>query len=146
MQRTYSQKAADVDRKWYVIDASEDTLGRIASLAADYLNGKGKPTYTPHIDGGDYVIVVNASKLKVTGNKLANKMYYSYSGYPGGLSERTLQEVMDKNPAEAITHAVAGMLPKNKLRPGRLARLRVYAGEEHDHQAQQPVTIGAKNG
>ena len=146
MQKTYRQKASEVNRKWYVIDASENTLGRIASLAADYLNGKNKPTFTPHIDGGDYVIIVNAAQLKVTGNKMENKMYYHYSGYPGGLKERTLSEVMEKNPAEVLEHAISGMLPKNKLRPGRVARLKIYAGEEHDHQAQKPVKIGAKNG
>lgn len=145
-KKTFSQKPADVERKWLVIDASENTLGRVASLAAEYLIGKGKPTFTPHVDGGDYVIVVNAAKVGITGNKLEEKKYYRYSGYPGGLREKTLGDVMEKSPEDAIAAAVRGMLPKNKQLPERMARLKVYAGADHNHEAQKPAKIGVTNG
>jgi large subunit ribosomal protein L13 len=143
-QRTYSAKPSDVTRAWYVIDASETTLGRVSTKAAKLLTGKEKPMFTQHIDTGDYVIVINAEKLKVTGNKLEAKMYYHHSHYPGGLKETTLREKMDKDPTHALQHAIRGMLPVNKLRDGRLARLKIYAGAEHNHEAQKPVTISVK--
>lgn len=144
MNKTYSQKPTEVTRKWIVLDATEAPLGRLATTAAKYLIGKYKPTYTPHIDGGDYVIIVNAAKLVVTGEKETAKTYYSYSGFPGGLKEASLREVLAKNPAKAIEAAVAGMLPKNKLQPERMKRLKVYAGETHNHEAQKPVKMGVK--
>lgn len=144
MHKTFSQKPAEVTRKWIVLDASEAPLGRLATVAAKYLIGKGKPTYTPHVDGGDYVVIVNASKLVVTGDKATDKKYYNYSGFPGGLKEATLSDVMTKDPAKVIEAAVAGMLPKNKLQAARLQRLKVYEGETHNHEAQQPVKMGVK--
>lgn len=143
-KKTFSQKPSEVERKWIVLDASEAPLGRIATEAAKYLIGKYKPTYTPHVDGGDYVIVVNASNLVVTGEKITDKKYYNYSGFPGGLKEASLSEVMAKNPARAVEAAVAGMLPKNKLQANRLQRLKVYAGSSHNHEAQKPVKMGVK--
>jgi large subunit ribosomal protein L13 len=144
--KTYSAKPADVTRKWYVIDAAEAPLGRVATKVATLLTGKGKPQYTQHIDCGDYVIVINAANLQVTGNKMQGKMYYRHSNYPGGLKETTLAEQMVKDPTHAITHAIRGMLPVNKLRDGRLARLKVYADAEHNHEAQKPETISVKEG
>lgn len=142
--KTYSAKPSDVTRVWYVIDASEAPLGRVATKAATLLTGKGKPMFTHHIDTGDYVIIINADKLVVTGDKMTKKMYYHHSHYPGGLKEATLAEKMAKDPTHAITHAIRGMLPVNKLRDGRLARLKVYAGAEHNHEAQKPETISLK--
>lgn len=139
--KTYSQKPAEVSRKWYVIDASQAPLGRVATQTASLLIGKGKPTVTAHVDGGDYVIVINADNLVVTGKKYTDKTYYKYSGFPGGLRERSLQEQMELDSAKVITDAVRGMLPVNKLRDGRLARLKVYAGSEHNHEAQKPETL-----
>lgn len=139
--RTYSQKPTEVTRGWYIVDASELSLGRVASAIAKALSGKGKTTYTPHVDGGDYVVVINAKKIKVTGAKLQDKIYYSYSGYPGGLREQNLATVLEKNPTKAIQSAVYGMLPKNKLRPGMMLRLRVFPGEEHKHEAQSPKKL-----
>ncbi len=144
MNKTFSQKPADVTRKWIVLDASEAPLGRLATAAAKYLIGKYKPTYTAHVDGGDYVIVVNAAKLVVTGDKAADKKYRNYSGFPGGLKEATLTEVMQKNPERIIESAISGMLPKNKLQPLRMLRLKVYAGDTHNHEAQKPVKMGVK--
>ncbi len=143
-KKTFSQKPAEVERKWIVLDASEAPLGRVSTAAAKYLIGKYKPTYTPHVDGGDYVIVVNAAKLVVTGEKATDKKYYNYSGFPGGLKEASLSEVLSKNPAKAVEAAVAGMLPKNKLQAERMKRLKVYAGETHNHEAQKPVKMGVK--
>lgn len=143
-KKTYSQKPAEVNRKWIVLDASDAPIGRVATAAAKYLIGKYKPTYTPHIDGGDYVIVINADKLVVTGGKANDKKYYNYSGFPGGLKEATLSEVMQKNPTKVIEAAVSGMLPKNKLQSVRMLRLKVYAGEAHNHEAQKPVKMGVK--
>ncbi len=137
-QKTYSAKPTDVERKWYVIDAAEAPLGRISTHAATLLTGKGKPQFTKHIDCGDYVIVINADNLVVTGNKMEDKMYYKHSGYPGGLKELQLKEVMAKDSTKAIIKSIRGMLPVNKLRDGRLARLKVYAGSEHNHEAQKP--------
>lgn len=136
--KTYSAKPTDVTRKWYVIDATEAPLGRVATVAATLLTGKGKPMFTKHIDCGDHVIIVNAEKVVVTGNKLQDKKYYSHSNYPGGLKTATLTEKLAKDPTFPIEHAIRGMLPVNKLRDGRLARLRVYTGSEHNHEAQKP--------
>ena len=144
--KTYSAKPSEVTRKWYVIDASQAPLGRTATKIATLLTGKEKPMFTSHIDCGDYVVVVNASKIQVTGNKMASKMYYHHSHYPGGLKEATLTEKMEKDPTHAVYHAVRGMLPVNKLRDGRLARLKIYAGEEHQHEAQKPEKISVKEG
>lgn len=138
---TFTQKPAEVTRKWVVVDATEASLGRVATTIAKYLIGKYKPTYTAHVDGGDYVVVVNAGNLVVTGDKLTDKKYYRHSGFPGGIKERTLQEQIDKDPAKVIVDAVRGMLPKNKLIEGRLKRLKVYAGAEHEHAAQQPTKV-----
>jgi large subunit ribosomal protein L13 len=142
--KTYSQKPADVERKWYVLDASSAPFGRIATQAATLLLGKGKPTVTPHTDGGDYVVVINAGNLVVTGNKTEDKSYYRHSGFPGGLYERSMSEQQAKDPASIIYKAVRGMLPVNKLRPQRLARLKIYEGSEHNHHAQQPKVIDVK--
>ncbi|MFI5271039.1 MAG: 50S ribosomal protein L13 [Candidatus Saccharimonadales bacterium] len=142
--KTYSAKPTDVTRAWYVIDATEAPLGRISTKIATLLMGKGKPQFTKHIDCGDFVIVINASKLVVTGNKEDKKVYYTHSGYPGGLKAETLGESQEKDPTKAIIHSVRGMLPVNKLRDERLKRLKVYAGEEHNHAAQKPQVISVK--
>ncbi len=142
--KTFSLKQADISRKWILIDATEAPLGRLATLIASRLIGKYKPTYTPHVDDGDYVVVINASQLVVTGNKEEAKTYYRHSGFPGGLKERSLKEVRELDPAKIIEKAVKGMVPKNKLSPERLARLRVFAGAEHAHTAQQPVKLEVK--
>jgi large subunit ribosomal protein L13 len=141
---TYSAKPSDVTRKWYVIDASEAPLGRTATLVATLLTGKGKPQFTQHIDCGDFVVITNAANVKVTGNKLEDKMYYRHSGYPGGLKEAQLKDVLERTPERAIYEAVRGMLPVNKLRDPRLARLKIYAGGEHNHAAQKPEAISVK--
>ena len=130
-----------VERKWYVVDAEGKTLGRLASEVANVLRGKNKPTYTPHIDTGDYVIVVNAEKIQVTGKKLDQKIYYHHSEYVGGMKEATLREMMQKKPEFVITHAVKGMLPKGPLGRQMLKKLHVYAGPEHNHAAQKPETL-----
>lgn len=140
-QKTYSQKGADIQRKWWLIDASTMPLGKLAVVIADKLTGKSKVTYTPHVDNGDYVVVINAKNLQVTGDKLTDKKYYRHSGFPGGLTELKLEEVIEKDPRIAIEHAVKGMLPKNKLAADRLARLRVFPGAEHAHTAQTPKEI-----
>lgn len=139
--KTYSQKSSEISREWYLIDASSMPLGKLAVVIADKLMGKSKVTYTPHIDNGDYVVVINAKNLVVTGNKMTDKKYYRHSGFPGGLTELKLEEVIEKNPALAIKEAVKGMLPKNKLSADRLARLRVFDGAEHAHTAQTPKEI-----
>lgn len=144
--KTYSAKPTDVERKWYVIDASEAPFGRLSTTVAQLLTGKGKPQFTKHIDCGDYVIVINAAQTVATGNKLNKKVYYRHSSYPGSLKEATLAEKMEKDPTFAITHAVRGMLPVNKLRDERLKRLKVYAGADHQHEAQKPQTISVKEG
>ena len=140
-QKTYSQKGADIQREWWLVDASTMPLGKLAVVIADKLTGKSKVTYTPHVDNGDYVVVINAQNLQVTGDKLIDKKYYHHSGFPGGLTELKLEEVIEKNPRLAIEHAVKGMLPKNKLAADRLARLRVFPGAEHAHTAQTPKEI-----
>ncbi|MBQ3294247.1 50S ribosomal protein L13 [Candidatus Saccharibacteria bacterium] len=139
--KTYSQKASEISREWWLVDASSMPLGKLAVVIADKLMGKSKVTFTPHIDNGDYVVVINAKDLKVTGVKMTDKKYYRHSGFPGGLTELNLEEVLAKDPALAIREAVKGMLPKNKLAADRLARLRVFAGSEHAHTAQNPKEI-----
>ncbi len=146
MKKTYSQKPAEVTRKWYVLDASELPLGRLATAAASLLIGKSKPSVTAHVDGGDYVIVVNAAGLVVTGKKMTDKKYYRHSGYPGGIRMATLGEKMDQDPTSVIFAAVRGMLPVNKLRPGRLDRLKIYADANHRHEAQKPENISLVGG
>lgn len=142
--KTFSLKQADISRNWVVVDATEAPLGRLATVIATRLVGKYKPTYTPHIDDGDYVVVINAEKLVVTGNKETAKVYYRHSQFPGGLKERTLKETRALNPAAIIEKAVKGMVPKNKLAADRLARLRVFSGAEHTHSAQKPVKLEVK--
>lgn len=144
--KTYSAKPSDVVRQWYVVDASELPLGRLSTKVADLLTGKGKPMYTKHIDCGDFVIVINAENLVVTGKKLEDKMYYKHSNYPGGLTETTLKFEMEKDPTKVIHKSVRGMLPVNKLRNDRLLRLKIYAGTEHNHAAQQPKELKLKEG
>ena len=139
--KTYSQKGSEISREWWVIDASVLPLGKLAVVIADKLMGKSKVTYTPHIDNGDYVVVTNAKNLVVTGNKLTDKKYYNHSGFPGGLRELKLEEIIEKDPSLAIREAVKGMLPKNKLAADRLARLRIFEGAEHAHAAQNPKEI-----
>lgn len=139
--KTYSQKPAEVTRKWVLVDASEATLGRVATTIAKYLIGKYKPTYTAHIDGGDFVVVVNAANIQVTGDKMEDKKYYRHSGFPGGIKERTLSEQLRLDPTKVVADAVAGMLPKNKLVEGRLKRLKIYSGAEHTHAPQQPEKV-----
>lgn len=143
--KTYSAKPTDVERKWYIVDASEAPMGRVATAVAQLLTGKGKPQFTKHIDCGDYVVVINAAQTVATGDKLNKKVYYRHSSYPGGLKQATLQEKMDQDPTFAITHAVRGMLPVNKLRDARLLRLKVYPGTEHQHDAQKPQLISVKD-
>lgn len=142
--KTYSAKPTQVKRAWYVIDASEAPLGRIATHVAVLLTGKNKPIFTKHIDCGDFVIVINADKVVVTGNKLGGKKYYRHSQYPGGLTEITLKDKLIKDSASVVIHAVRGMLPVNKLRTDRLNRLKVYSGNEHMHEAQKPTVISLK--
>jgi large subunit ribosomal protein L13 len=139
--KTYVAKPTDRERSWYVVDASGKTLGRLATEIANTLRGKRKPTYTPHIDTGDFVIVVNAEQIRVTGNKLADKRYYRHSGYPGGLKKRTLNDMLERRPEEVIRLAVKGMLPRNRLARKQLTKLKVYAGPDHPHAAQQPVPL-----
>lgn len=139
--KTWNAKPADVERQWYVVDAEGQTLGRLATRVADTLRGKRKPTYTPHVDTGDFVVVVNAEKIAVTGAKLQQKLYYRHSGYPGGLRSRTLAEQLERRPAEVIRKAVKGMLPRNRLGRAQLGKLKVYAGPEHPHEAQRPKPL-----
>lgn len=139
--KTFSQKPADVKRQWYVLDASESAFGRIATCAASLLIGKGKPTVTPHTDGGDFVIIINAGKMKITGGKEGKKLYHYHSGYPGGLRTQKLSDIGNVG---VLEEAIRGMLPVNKLRRGRLARLKIYEGAEHNHTAQKPVALRLK--
>ncbi len=136
--RTFSPKPGDVTKNWYVIDATDVVLGRLASQAASLLRGKHKATFAPHVDGGDFVIVINAEKVALSGNKLTDKMVYRHSGFPGGLSAVPIGELLEKNPRRVIENAVKGMLPKTKLGAVQLKHLKVYAGAEHPHAAQQP--------
>ena len=139
--KTFMQTKETVDRKWYVIDAENLPLGRVATKAATVLRGKHKATFTPHIDCGDYVIIINADKVKLTGNKVNDKMYYNHSGFPGGLRERNAKEMIEKYPVEMVERAVKGMLPKNRLGRQIYRQLFVYAGSEHKHQAQKPESL-----
>lgn len=146
MRKTYSAKPTEVERKWYEIDARDTTLGRLSTEIAVILTGKNKPMFTKHIDCGDFVIVLNADQLKVTGQKLEDKKYYRHSGYPGALKEASLKEVIAKDSTKAIEKAVKGMLPVNKLRDERLKRLKIYKDGEHKHQAQSPIVLDLKKG
>jgi large subunit ribosomal protein L13 len=139
--KTYSTKPSEIERQWYVVDAEGQTLGRLASEIAKILKGKHKPIYAPHLDTGDYVIVINAEKVHVTGHKMDQKMYYRHSGYPGGLTGLTLREQLDRHPTRVIRSAVRGMLPHNRLGRAMLAKLKVYAGDAHPHAAQQPRAL-----
>ena len=142
--KSYMQKKETVERKWYVIDAEGKALGRVASLAATYLRGKNKPTYTPHIDCGDNIIIINAEKVNLTGKKLDNKVYYNHSQYLGGLRERTARTMREEYPVEMVERAVKGMLPHNRLGRQMYKKLFVYAGNEHKHQAQKPEVLEVK--
>jgi len=139
--KTYTAKPEDIKREWFLVDAEGKTLGRLATKIAEILRGKHKPIYTPHLDCGDYVIVVNADKIRVTGRKLDQKIYYRHSGYPGGLKSITLRDQLQKHPERVLEAAVRGMLPKNRLGRKMFKKLKVYAGDSHPHQAQQPKTL-----
>lgn len=142
--RTYSQKPTEVSRRWILVDASEAPVGRVATQIATFLTGKYKPTYTPHTDGGDYVVVINAKDAMFTGDKETTKRYYRHSGFPGGIKDATVAQVREKAPERLIEAAVKGMLPKNKLAAERMKRLRVFAGSEHTHSAQTPEKVEVK--
>ena len=139
IMKTYSLKKEEVQRNWFVVDATDRVLGRVATKIADKIRGKDKPTFTPHTDGGDYVIVINAEKIKVTGSKFDNKIYYRHSLYPGGLKSQTYKELNKNNPERIIEEAVKGMLPKNKLGKSMIKKLKVFQGPNHDHESQQPI-------
>jgi large subunit ribosomal protein L13 len=141
MIRTFSAKRADVQRKWYLVDAEGKTLGRLATRVASVLRGKHKPTFTPHLDTGDHVVIVNAEKIRLTGDKLHKKTYYRHSGYPGGLKSETAEDVLQRKPAALVERAVKGMLPKNSLGKQMGRKLNVYAGPSHPHKAQQPQPL-----
>lgn len=143
--KTHVATPANRQRDWYIVDAEGQTLGRLATQLADTLRGKRKPDYTPHIDTGDFVVVINAEKIKVTGDKLNQKTYWRHSGYPGGIKSRTLSEMLEKQPEEVIRKAVKGMMPRNKLSRQQLLKLKVHAGPEHPHQAQQPKPLEIQN-
>ncbi|MDV7694039.1 50S ribosomal protein L13 [Pediococcus parvulus] len=145
MRTTYLAKPGEVDRKWYVVDATDVPLGRLASTVASILRGKNKPTFTPNVDTGDYVIVVNAANVKLTGRKATRKIYYHHSNHPGGLKAKTAGEMRDKTPEKLIETSVKGMLPHNSLGHNMGLKLHVYAGSEHDHQAQQPENLDITN-
>jgi large subunit ribosomal protein L13 len=139
--KTWNAKTHEIDRRWYVVDAEGQTLGRLATRIADTLRGKRKPEYTPHVDTGDFVVVVNADKIAVTGKKLEQKIYYRHSGYPGGLRERTLGDELERRPTEVLRRAVKGMLPRNRLARQQINKLKIYAGPEHPHAAQNPQAL-----
>lgn len=139
--RTYSPRAGEIERRWYVVDATDETLGRLASRIARVLEGKHKPTYAPHLDCGDHVIVVNAARIAVTRDKRETKIYYRHSGYPHGLKQETLGQLLARRPEEVIRRAVKGMLPHNRLGAQQLRKLKVYAGPDHPHQAQRPEPL-----
>jgi large subunit ribosomal protein L13 len=139
--KTWNAKTHEIERRWYVVDAEGQTLGRLATRIADTLRGKKKPEYTPHVDTGDFVVVVNADKIAVTGKKREQKVYYRHSGYPGGLRERTLGEELDRRPTEVLRKAVKGMLPRNRLARQQINKLKIYAGAEHPHTAQNPSPL-----
>src|ERR671929_752845 len=139
--KTWNAKPGEIERRWYVVDAEGKTLGRLATRVADTLRGKQKPQYTPHVDTGDFVVVVNAEKIQVTGNKLDQKMYYRHSGYPGGLKQRSLREQLERRPTEVLRTAVKGMLPRNRLSRAQITKLKIYAGPDHPHEAQAPEPL-----
>ena len=139
--KTWNAKPGEIDRLWYVVDAEGKTLGRLATQIADTLRGKGKPEYTPHVDTGDFIVVVNASKLRVTGRKPERKIYYRHTGYPGGLKSRPLRDELERRPTEVLRKAVKGMLPRNRLARAQLSKLKIYAGPEHPHEAQAPKEL-----
>ena len=139
--KTYTVRASEIERRWYVVDVADETLGRVASRIAHVLEGKHKPTYTPNLDSGDHVIVLNASKIAVTSNKRESKLYIRHSGYPGGFKEETLGHLLERRPEEVIRRAVKGMLPRNRLGVQQLRKLKVYAGTDHPHQAQRPEPL-----
>lgn len=139
--KTYAVKASDIERGWWLVDASGETLGRLATRIATLLEGKHKPTYSPHIDTGDHVVVVNAAQIRVTGNKLEQKIYYRHSNYPGGLKEESLSRLLERRPELVIERAVKGMLPQNRLGRAMFKKLKVYAGPDHPHAAQQPAPL-----
>ncbi len=141
MMKTFSAKAESVQRDWFVVDASEKTLGRLASEIAHRLRGKHKPEYTPHVDTGDYIVVINAEKIKVTGAKTTDKMYHRHTGYPGGLKSMSFEQLIEKAPERVLQSAVKGMLPRNPLGRAMFKKLKVYAGAEHPHTAQQPQAL-----
>jgi large subunit ribosomal protein L13 len=143
MNKTYSLKKAEISRSWYLLDASETPFGRLSTHAASLLIGKGKPTLTHHMDNGDFVVIVNAENMVITGNKEDKKIYWRHSGYPGGIYKKTLREAMEK-PEEVLRHSIRGMLPVNKLREDRLKRLKIYRDDKHNHEAQQPKKIDLK--
>jgi large subunit ribosomal protein L13 len=138
--KTYSLKKGEISRKWYILDASEAPLGRLSTYAASLLIGKGKPSLTPHMDNGDFVVIVNAENIVITGNKADKKVYWRHSGYPGGIYKKTLREALDK-PEEVLRHSIRGMIPVNKLREDRLKRLKIYRDIQHNHAAQKPQKI-----
>ena len=139
--KTYSAKPKELEQRWYIVDAEGQTLGRLATRIADTLRGKQKAQFTPHIDTGDFVVVVNAEKIAVTGKKREDKIYYRHSGYPGGLRERTLGEELERRPTEVLRKAVKGMLPRNRLARQQLTKLKIYAGPDHPHEAQNPTPL-----
>ena len=144
IMKTFALKKENVDRQWFVIDASDKILGRVATKIADRIRGKDKPTFTPHTDGGDYVVVINAEKIKVTGDKFNDKKYYTHSLYPGGLKTKTFREMNEKHPERIIEEAVKGMLPKNKLGKSMIKKLKVFSGPDHEHESQQPIEWNPK--
>ena len=139
--KTYIPKSEEIERNWRLVDADGKVLGRIATEIADILRGKNKPVFTPHLDTGDFVVVVNAEKIKLTGNKMADKVYYHHTGFPGGIKGITAEKLLEKEPEKLISEAVKGMLPKNKLRKQFMGKLKVYAGSKHPHEAQQPQVV-----
>ena len=139
--KTFNAKPSEIERDWYVVDAEGQTLGRLAVRIVDTLRGKNKPTFTPHVDTGDFVVVINAGKVAVTGKKLDDKFYYSHSGYPGGLRKRTMREQLNRRPTEVLRKAVKGMLPRNRLGRAQIRKLKIYAGAEHPHGAQKPKQL-----
>ena len=144
IMKTFALKKENVDRQWFVIDASDKILGRVATKIADRIRGKDKPTFTPHTDGGDYVVVINAEKIKVTGEKFNDKKYYTHSLYPGGLKTKTFREMNEKHPERIIEEAVKGMLPKNKLGKSMIKKLKVFSCPDHEHESQQPIEWNPK--
>ena len=139
IMKTYTLKKEEVERNWFLLDATDKVLGRVATKIADRIRGKDKPTFTPHTDGGDYVVVINAEKIKVTGSKFTDKKYYRHSLYPGGLKTKTFKDLNKENPERIIEEAVKGMLPKNKLGRSMIKKMKVYRGSEHNHESQKPI-------